>query len=63
MGSLAFMAGRLTRMRVVRIQCRSLMEVKREILKLDVFEADILSDSIFLGLTSVNRLPNIIKIV
>ena len=50
-------------MRVVRIQCRSLMEVKREILKFDVFEADLLSDSIFLGLTFVNRLPNIIKIV
>ena len=54
MGSLAFMAGRLTRMRVVWIQCRSLMEVKREILKFDVFEADLLSDSIFLGLTFVN---------
>ena len=38
------------------------MEVKREILKFDVFEADLLSDSIFLGLTFVNRLPNIIKI-
>ena len=32
------------------------MEVKREILKFDVFEADLLSDSIFLGLTFVNRL-------
>ena len=63
MGSLAFMAVRLTRMRVVWIQCRSLMGVKREILKFEVFEADLLSDSIFLGLTFVNRLPNIIKIV
>ena len=40
-----------------------LMEVKREIIKFDVFDADLLSDSIFLGLTFVNRLPNIIKIV
>ena len=39
------------------------MEVKREILKFDVFEADLLSDSTFLGLTFVNRLPNMIKIV
>ena len=41
----------------------SIFEVKREILKFDVFEADLLSDSIFLGLTFDNRLPNIIKIV
>ena len=41
----------------------SMMEVEKEISKIDVFEADPPSDSIFLVLTLVNRVPNLIKIV